>query len=48
MNPHISKTWLIVVFMIVVNIGIFYFLSKKIEDFVLTDTAKTMIEEGSL
>jgi hypothetical protein len=48
MKPTFNKTCLIIAVITIVNIFIFYFASKKLENFVLTNTSKTMIKDGLL
>lgn len=48
MKPTFNKTWLIIALITIVNIFIFHFASQKLENFVLTNTAKTMTAKGLL
>lgn len=48
MKPTFNTTWLWIAIIIIGNIFIFYFVSQKLESFVLTNTAKKMIAEGLL
>ena len=44
MKPQFNKTWLVISLVIIANITIFYFMSKRLESYV----ADTMIEHTEI
>ncbi len=46
MKPHFNMAWVWIAAIIILNIVIFYFMSKKLESFVEVSVAKSNIEKG--
>ncbi len=46
MKPEFNRTWLLVALVVIVNIGIFYFMSRSLEVYVVDNMSASGSIEG--